>query len=151
MVIWVVSLRMAASAEAPSSPTLLHPRLRARGRVGNGERVGVSTGADRRRTVGRFELRVAYSRDCSVEPLRPLARAAAPLGPMRLPKRLRVRGGAEMVREQQCQGALTRKQTRRGGGAHEGDDLRLFEDSSERRGTLVFDKVVFDTASEGGW
>ena len=42
-----VSLRMAASVEAPSSPMLLFPRLRARGRVGNGERIGVSMGADR--------------------------------------------------------------------------------------------------------
>ena len=41
-----VSLRMAASAVAPSAPMSLAPRLCARGRVGNGERVGVSMGAD---------------------------------------------------------------------------------------------------------
>ena len=34
-----VSLRMAASAEAPLDPMPLPPRLRARGGVGNGERV----------------------------------------------------------------------------------------------------------------
>ena len=45
MVIFV-SLRMAASAEAPSGPMPLPDRLRARGRMGNGERVGVSMGAD---------------------------------------------------------------------------------------------------------
>ena len=37
-----VSLRMAASAVAPSALIRLPSRLRARGRVGNGERVGVS-------------------------------------------------------------------------------------------------------------
>ena len=50
-------------------------------------------GADRRRTVGQFELRVvAYSRGCSVElPLRPSARAAAPSVPRLLRRRLRAR------------------------------------------------------------
>ena len=43
-----VSLRMAASAEAPSYPMPLPLRLRARGWVGDGERVGVSMGADRK-------------------------------------------------------------------------------------------------------
>jgi hypothetical protein len=39
-------------------------------------------GADRRRTVGWFESRAAYSRDCSVElPLRPSAKEAAPSKP----------------------------------------------------------------------
>ena len=42
-----VSLRMAASAVAPSSPMPLRPRLQARGRMGNGETVGLSTGADK--------------------------------------------------------------------------------------------------------
>jgi hypothetical protein len=37
-----VSLRMAASSVVPLSPILLAPILRARGRVENGERVGVS-------------------------------------------------------------------------------------------------------------
>ena len=45
MVIFV-SLRMAASAVAPSVPMPLPLRLRARGRIGNGERAGVSMGAD---------------------------------------------------------------------------------------------------------
>ena len=47
-----VSSRMAASAVTPLSPMSLNPRLRARGRMGNGERVGVSTGADTKRTLG---------------------------------------------------------------------------------------------------
>ena len=37
-----VSLRTAASTVAPSALMWLRPRLRARGRMGNGERVGVS-------------------------------------------------------------------------------------------------------------
>ena len=45
-VVIFVSLRMAASAEAPSDPMRFSARLQARGRMGNGERVGVSTGAD---------------------------------------------------------------------------------------------------------
>ena len=40
-----VSLRIAASAEAPLSPMPLPQRLRARG-MGNGERVGVPMGVD---------------------------------------------------------------------------------------------------------
>ena len=49
-----VSLRTAASAVAPSAPISLPPRLRARGRMGNGERVGVSMGADTKaNTLGR--------------------------------------------------------------------------------------------------
>ena len=52
-------------------------------------------GADRRgNTVGRFEPRAAYLSDCSVElPLRPSARAAPPLGPRSLARRLRARTG----------------------------------------------------------
>ena len=42
-----VSLRTAAIAVAPLSPILLNPRLRARSRMGNGERVRVSMGADK--------------------------------------------------------------------------------------------------------
>eukprot|EP00964_Phaeocystis_antarctica_P085568 scaffold54074_cov60-Phaeocystis_antarctica.AAC.4 len=45
LVIFVL-LRMAAIAVAPSSLMSLAPRLRARGRMGNGERAGVSMGAD---------------------------------------------------------------------------------------------------------
>ena len=41
-----VSLRITASAVAPSALMLLTARLRARGRMGNGERVGVSMRAD---------------------------------------------------------------------------------------------------------
>ena len=73
-----VSLRMAASAMAPSAPMLFRSRLRARGRVGNGERVGVSMGADTNqhsragssagRPLERLQCRVALealSKSCS--------------------------------------------------------------------------------------
>ena len=43
-----VSLRMAASMEAPSALMWLPQRLQARGQDGNGERVDVSTGAEAR-------------------------------------------------------------------------------------------------------
>ena len=42
----IVSLRMAASAEAPLSPILLYPILQSMGKVGGGERVAVSMGTD---------------------------------------------------------------------------------------------------------
>ena len=46
-VVICVSLRMAASAETPSAPMELLPILQAKkGQDGNGERVGVSMGAD---------------------------------------------------------------------------------------------------------
>ena len=46
-----VSLRMAASAVAPSAPIRFISRLRARGRMGDGERVGVSMGADMKANI----------------------------------------------------------------------------------------------------
>ena len=49
----------------------------------------------------------------------------------------------------QCQRALTRKRTLRGGGAPERGDLRLLEDSSECRGALGSNIVGSETASEG--
>ena len=42
----LVSLRTAASAEAPLSPIPFHPILQSMGKVGGGERVAVSMGAD---------------------------------------------------------------------------------------------------------
>ena len=55
----------------------------------DGERQGVSMGADTKANALVRE-RPAYSSDCSVElPLRPSARAAAPLGPSSLSCRLR--------------------------------------------------------------
>ena len=44
----LVSLRTAASAEAPSAPMPLPSRLRSGDRMGDGERVGVSMGVDRK-------------------------------------------------------------------------------------------------------
>ena len=42
----IVSLRIAASAVAPSAPMSLRQRLRVRGKMGNSKRIGVSMGAD---------------------------------------------------------------------------------------------------------
>jgi len=58
-------------------------------------------------------------------------------------------GEVRTVRKQSCQRALTRKRTLRYGSALERGDLRLLEDSSERRGSLGSDSVGFETASEG--
>ena len=43
-----VSLRMAASAEVPSSPIQFHRRLQARGGAGMGGRASVSMGTDKK-------------------------------------------------------------------------------------------------------
>ena len=59
------------------------------GQNGNGESAGLSMGADRKANALVREG-PAYSSDCSVElPLRPSARAAPPLGPSLLSRRLR--------------------------------------------------------------
>eukprot|EP00964_Phaeocystis_antarctica_P118567 scaffold82349_cov62-Phaeocystis_antarctica.AAC.5 len=82
---------MAASAVTPLSPMPLCLRLRARGRMGNGERAGACQWAlTRKRTLGSwFERQAAYSRDCSVVlPLRPSAKAAPTSGPRRFHERL---------------------------------------------------------------
>eukprot|EP00964_Phaeocystis_antarctica_P039983 scaffold22842_cov65-Phaeocystis_antarctica.AAC.2 len=78
-----VSLRTAASAEVPSTPMLLYPRLHGIG--------GSRWALTRKRTLGSwFERRAAYSSDCSVVlPLRASARAAPPLGPRPFHERLR--------------------------------------------------------------
>ena len=52
------------------------------------------------------------------------------------------------MRDQACQGALTQKQTFRGGGALEGGDLRLPEDGSERGGALSSDEILLETVNE---
>ena len=62
-----VSLRMAASTVMPSFPMALPPRLRARGRVRNGERVGVSMGADMKALGGG----AAHFSEVTVLPLSP--------------------------------------------------------------------------------
>ena len=105
-----VSLRMVASAVAPLFPMPLLPRLRARDRTGDGERVGKSMGAD----TSWFERRAAYLSDCSVVlPLRPSARAAPPSGLRPFHERLRGHGsgGAD-----ECQWALTERRPLGGGG-----------------------------------
>ena len=67
----------------------------------SGERVGVSMGADiKANTIGaaaHLSLEILVS-------LRTAASAEAPLSPMELTSRLRVRGGARIVRKQLCQG-----------------------------------------------
>ena len=105
-----VSLRMAASAEAPSAPMPLSATLQSEGQDGNGERVGVSMGADTNANTVRswFERQAAYLSDCSVElPLRTFAIAAPPSGPIRLHSRLR--GWGSEVRGAACQWELTQK------------------------------------------
>ena len=73
---------------------------------GNGERVGVSMGADTEKRMlrgseGRFEPQAAYLSTRSVElPVIPLARAAPPSGPSLFSERLR-------AWERRCQRALT--------------------------------------------
>ena len=56
----------------------------------------------------------------------------------------------DKVREQVCQGALTRKRLLSGGGALKKDDLRLLEDGSERGGALVSKVVEAETARVKG-
>ena len=90
-----VSLRKAASAVAPSVLMLLLPRLRARGRVGNGERVGLSMGAD---TKANTLEAAAHLRLVIIVSLRMAASEVTPLSPMPLLLRLRVRGKMETVR-----------------------------------------------------
>ena len=58
-------------------------------------------GADTKVNIGA----AAHLRLEIIVSLRTAASAEAPLGPMSLRSRLRVRGGAGMVREQQCQRA----------------------------------------------
>ena len=87
-----VSLRMAASAVAPWAPIWLPLRLRARGRMGNGERVGVSMGAD---TQANTLEAAAHLRLVIFVSLRTAASAVAPSAPMPLHSRLRARVGWE--------------------------------------------------------
>ena len=105
---WIcVSLRMAASAAAPSAPMSLPAILQAKGRMGTvsegqdvggpgGERPSVSMGtATKANTTGaavhlRWEIIVSLRIAASVE---------APSAPMLLPLRLRARCGMGMVRE----------------------------------------------------
>ena len=61
----------------------------------------------------------------------------------------RVAGQAVSMTKEECQRALTQKQTLWGGGAPQVGDLRLLEDGRERRDALVSDAVVSETASEG--
>ena len=84
-----VSLRMAASAEAPSSPMLLQKRLPSEGQIGNGERSGVSAGADRN---NKHSGAAAHLRSVIFVSLRTAASMEAPLGPMSLPARLQGMG-----------------------------------------------------------
>ena len=106
----------------------------------------VSAGADKKANTSGA---AAHSRLVIFVSLRMAASAAAPSAPMPLPPRLRARVGMGMVRELECQWALTRKQTFSGGGSLQMGDLRLVEDGSQRSGALGFDAVVFETASEG--
>ena len=105
-----VSLRTAASPVAPSALMWLRPRLRARGRMGNGERVGVSMGAD---TKANTSEAAAHLRLVIFVSLRMAASAVAPSSLMLLCSRLPARGRMGTVRA--CQWALTQKRTLRAG------------------------------------
>ena len=78
----IVLLRMAASAVAPSTPKWLPSILRARGRMGNGEREGVSMGADTKENTSGA---AAHLRLVIFVSLRTAASAEAPSTPMLLP------------------------------------------------------------------
>ena len=54
-----------------------------------------------------------------------------------------------MVREHECQRALTQKRTLGGGGALELLNLRLLEDCGELGDALVSDAIDRETAKEG--
>ena len=79
----IVSLRTAASAEAPPALMLLSSRLPSEGQNGNGE------GACQRALTERRTLRAAaHSRSVICVFLRMAAIAVAPLAPILLPMRL---------------------------------------------------------------
>jgi len=89
----IVSLRTAASAEAPSTPMALYPRLHGKG--GGSESASVSMGVDRKaNTQGAAHSRY---RICVV--LRMAASAEAPSSPIVFARRLRARGRGVVMRE----------------------------------------------------
>ena len=103
-----VSLRMAASAEAPLCPIVLPERLQRVGKVGRAREQACQWALTRKRTLWSwFECRAAYFSDCNVVmPLSPSAIAAAPSGPSQLCSRLQ-RGGVRRWGGEPCQRALT--------------------------------------------
>ena len=73
----------------------------------------------------------------------------APLAPMSLYPRLRVRGRmGNGVRELSVSMGADTQESTRGRGALEISDLRLLEDSSERGGALVPNLVANETARD---
>ena len=81
--------------------------------------------------------------------LRTAASMEAHLTPMLLLLTLRVKGGARMVREQLCQGALTEKQTLGVGGALErghGASLERLAELGDALGGVGAGPLVSDTA-----
>ena len=91
----LVSLRTAASAEAPLSPMRLPRRLQARG--GGGRQC--ESQYHRVLTPKEYSRAAAHSRVVIFVSLRMAASAAAPSAPMLLSVRLPTRGGAKMVGE----------------------------------------------------
>ena len=107
-----------------------------------------------KRTLGgRFEV-VAYLSSEIFVSLRTAASAEAPWSPMLLKASLWTKGGAGMVREQECQRALTQKQTL--GRWFECPSSLLerlqgriaLEALGERRGALVSDAVASEPVNE---
>ena len=107
MVIFV-SLRMAASAEAPSSPMRLPPILQAeKGQDGNGERGGVSMGADRKaNTLGWGALQIG-----DLRLLENSSERGDALGPDVVPGETARGLGGGSERAGACQWAVTQKRT----------------------------------------
>ena len=87
----------------------LSATLQSEGQDGNGERVGVSRGADKKanaRAAAHFRFVICVS-------LRMAASAEAPLSPIALSQRLQRVGEVGRAREQACQRALTERRTLR--------------------------------------
>ena len=103
---------------------------------------------------GRFEV-VAHSSFSIFVSLRTAASLVTPSSPMPLIARLQRRGGAKVVRQQECQGALTQKQTL--GRWFECPSSLLerlqgqiaLEALCERRSSLGSELVVTETAGVG--
>ena len=80
----IVSLRTAASAEAPSSPILLHPRLRARSGMGMVREEACQRALTQKRTLGV----AAHLRLEIIVSLRMAASSEAPSAPISFPPKL---------------------------------------------------------------
>ena len=95
----IVSLRMAASAEAPSSPISLHPILQSMGKVGAVRGWGCQWALTHKQTLWAYSQAAAHLSWVIFVSLRMVASARAPLSPIVIKPRLRMRGKSGMVWE----------------------------------------------------